>query len=173
MERSLDVAYDGFVLTAQAIAESLAQSGLALVPDFRVAAPEARFSANFVKLGIHQGFGISVTLPRVVGEQAANLLLLTGRRVSAEEALAIGLVDHVVDAGDLRSAAQRLAAEIAANAPLAVMSVRETQRQGLADAVAAATDREWQEQQWLRATDDAAEGIRAVAERRPGNFCGQ
>ena len=147
--------------------------GLALVPDFRVAAPEARFAANFVKLGIHQGFGISVTLPRLIGAQAASLMLLTGRRISGHEAVEIGLADQLVDAGDLRPTAVRLAAEIAENAPLAVMSVRETQRQGLADAVAAATDREWQEQQWLRDTADADEGIRAVSERRPGNFQGR
>ena len=70
--------------------------GLALVPDFRVATPEARFGANFVKLGIHQGFGISETLPRLVGQQTANLLLLTARRISGEQALKIGLVDVLV-----------------------------------------------------------------------------
>ncbi len=147
--------------------------GLALVPDFRVAAPAARFGANFVKLGIHQGFGISVTLPRLVGRQKAANMLLSGRRVSGEEALSLGLVDQLVDADNLRAAALEMAAEIAVNAPLAVMSVRATLRQGLADEVAAATDHELKEQQRLRATDDAYEGIRAVAERRPGNFTGR
>src|SRR5271168_2855426 len=70
--------------------------GLALVADFRVAAPEARFSANFVKLGFHPGFGISHTLPRVIGMQRAQLMCLTGRRIKAEEALGWGLVDEVV-----------------------------------------------------------------------------
>ena len=144
--------------------------GLALVPDFRVAAPEARFGANFVKLGIHQGFGISVTLPRLIGNQQASLMLLTGRRVTGEEALALGLVDVLVDQENLRAEAERLAREIAENAPLAVASVRATLRQGLAEAVAEATEHELSEQQWLRATEDAQEGIRAVAERRPGNF---
>ena len=144
--------------------------GLALVPDFRVAAPEARFGANFVKLGIHQGFGISVTLPRLIGEQQAALMLLTGRRVNGEEALAMGLVDVLTDQASLREEALRLATEIAENAPLAVGSVRATLRQNLADQVAQATEHELSEQLWLRATDDAQEGIRAVAERRPGNF---
>ena len=144
--------------------------GLSLVPDFRVACPEARFGANFVKLGIHQGFGISVTLPRLIGEQQAALMLLTGRRVSGKEALAMGLVDVLTDADNLRAEAMRLAEEIAENAPLAVNSVRATLRQGLADEVAAATEHELSEQLWLRATEDAQEGIRAVAERRPGNF---
>lgn len=146
--------------------------GLALVPDFRVASPAARFGANFVKLGIHQGFGISVTLPRLIGQQAANNMLFTGRRVSGAEALTLGLVDKLVDAEDLRAAATELAQEIAENAPLAVMSVRATMREGLADAVSAATAHELAEQQWLRATADAYEGIKAVAERRPGNYIG-
>jgi enoyl-CoA hydratase/carnithine racemase len=144
--------------------------GLALVPDFRVACPEARFGANFVKLGIHQGFGISVTLPRLVGQQQAALMLLTGRRISGEEALTLGLVDVLTDQASLRVEAVKLAREIAENAPLAVKSVRATLRAGLAEAVATATEHELSEQQWLRATEDAQEGIRAVAERRPGNF---
>ena len=146
--------------------------GLALVPDFRVAAPEARFSANFVKLGIHQGFGISVTLPKLIGQQAANLMLYTGRRLNGQQALDIGLVDVLTDRDNLRAQALQLAGEIAGNAPLAVASVRTTMRQGLAAVVAEATEHELSEQQWLRATRDAAEGIRAVSERRPANFVG-
>ena len=56
--------------------------GLALVADFRVAAHEARFSANFVKLGFHPGFGLTHTLPRVIGAQRADLMFLTGRRAA-------------------------------------------------------------------------------------------
>ena len=144
--------------------------GLALTADFRVAAPEARFAANFAKLGIHPGFGLTVTLPNLVGLQAANLMFLTGRRIKGEEALALGMVDQLVPQEEVRSAALALAAEIAENAPLAVVSVRATMRQGLADEIAAATDHELAEQQWLRGTEDAEEGIRAVAERRAGNF---
>ncbi|MFQ3346873.1 MAG: enoyl-CoA hydratase/carnithine racemase [Candidatus Azotimanducaceae bacterium] len=147
--------------------------GLACVADFRIASPKARFAANFVKLGLHQGFGISVTLPRLIGRQNATRLLLSGRRINAEEALSLGLVDEVVAEGELRSAAMKLALELAANAPLAIQSVRATMRQGLAEAVAAATVHELAEQQWLRATKDAYEGICAVSERRPGNFTGQ
>ncbi len=147
--------------------------GLALAADFRVASLESRFSANFVKLGIHQGFGISATLPRLVGQQMANLMLLTGRRIGGEEALRVGLVDVLTDAASIRERALQLAAEIAANAPLAVVSVRETLREGLVDAIVAATERELAEQKWLRKTSDAAEGILAVAERREGKFCGR
>ena len=144
--------------------------GVSLVPDFRVVCPEARFAANFVKLGIHPGFGISVTLPRIIGTQQANRMLLTGCRVAGEEALEIGLADHLTSLDNLRADAIKFAAEMAENAPLAVEAVRATQRRGLADAVAEVTEHELAEQQRLRATHDAVEGIRAVAERRPGNF---
>lgn len=147
--------------------------GLALVADFRVAAPEARFTANFVKLGFHPGFGLTHTLPRLIGEQRAALMFLTGRRVKAEEGLAWGLVDEVVPLPDLVPAAQRLAAEIAENAPLAVVATRKTIRGKLAAAVRAQTDHEHAQQTILRATEDFAEGVRSVQERRPGNFKGR
>ena len=147
--------------------------GLSLVADFRVAAPEARFAANFVKLGIHPGFGLTVTLPRLVGQQFANLMFYTGRRIKGDEALERGLVDELVTLEEVRDRAISLAKEIAENAPLAVASTRATTRQGLADLIKTATDHELKEQQWLRETEDAAEGIQAVAERRPGNFAGR
>jgi enoyl-CoA hydratase/carnithine racemase len=147
--------------------------GLAMVGDFRVAAPEARFTANFVKLGFHPGFGLTHTLPRLIGTARANLMVLTGRRLKAEEALAWGLVDEVVPLADLRAAALRLAREIADNAPLAVQATRATLRAGLAAGVKAATDHEFLEQSWLRQTADFAEGVRAVNERRPGLFTGR
>jgi enoyl-CoA hydratase/carnithine racemase len=146
--------------------------GLALVADFRVAAPEARFAANFVKLGFHPGFGLSHTLPRLVGQQRAALMALTGRRIPGDEALAWGLADEVVPLDQLRPAALRLAREIAENAPLAVQSTRATLRAGLAEAVKAMTDTEFVEQSWLRKTADYREGVRAVSERRPGAFVG-
>jgi enoyl-CoA hydratase/carnithine racemase len=146
--------------------------GLALVADFRVAAPEARFSANFVKLGFHPGFGITATLPRVIGVQKASLMCLTGRRIKAEEALGWGLVDNVVPLEALRETALALARELAENAPLAVEATRATLRQDLARQVKAQTDKELALQMALRKTADFAEGIRAVAERRPGNFTG-
>jgi 2-(1,2-epoxy-1,2-dihydrophenyl)acetyl-CoA isomerase len=148
--------------------------GLACSADFRVAGPEARFSANFARLGFHHGFALSVTLPAIIGQQATLDLLYTGRRVTGEEAAALGLCDRLVDgADDVRSAAHALAAEIAASAPLAVRSIRETMRAGLVDRVRAATEREAQEQDRLRQTADWTEGVRAAAERRPPNFEGR
>jgi enoyl-CoA hydratase/carnithine racemase len=147
--------------------------GLALVADFRIAAPEARFAANFVKLGFHPGFGITHTLPRVIGQQRAALMCLTGRRIKAEEALGWGLVDQVAPMADLRETAMTLARELAEAAPLAVRQTRATLRAGLADAVKAATDHELIEQTALRKTADFAEGVRSVNERRPGLFVGR
>jgi enoyl-CoA hydratase/carnithine racemase len=147
--------------------------GLALVADFRVAAPEARFAANFTKLGFHPGFGLTYTLPRLVGRQAAAHMFLTGGRYDAGEALRIGLVDEITDQANLLPHAHALAREIAENAPLAVRSTRKTLRADLAAAVKAATDHEFIEQQWLMKTDDFKEGVKSVAERRPGDFKGR
>ena len=74
---------------------------------------------------------------------------------------------------DLRDAALSLAEEIAEGAPLALLSTRATMRQGLADAVKAQTDHEFKEQSWLFRTEDHHEGVKAVAERRPGKFLGK
>ena len=144
--------------------------GLALAGDFRVACPEARFAANFTRLGIHPGFGLTVTLQEVVGRQHAAMMFYTSSRLKGEEALAIGLADVLVPLDRLRATAIELAAEIAANAPLAVESTRATMRLGLAQRIAERTDRESDEQAELRGTEDFAEGIRATAERRTPVF---
>jgi enoyl-CoA hydratase/carnithine racemase len=146
--------------------------GLALMPDFRVAAPEARFSANFSRLGFHHGFGLSVTLPALVGAQHALDLLYTGRRVSGEEALGMGLCDRLVPLDQVRAEAHALAAEIAISAPLAIESIRATMRGDLADRIRAATDREKAEQERLQATADFKEGVAAMAARRRPEFTG-
>jgi enoyl-CoA hydratase/carnithine racemase len=147
--------------------------GLALVADFRVVSPEARFGANFVKLGIHPGFGLTYTLPRVIGVQRAALMFYTGRRIAGEEAVAWGLADVLAPPDRLREEAMKLAAEIAECAPLAVQSTRATLRRGLADAVKSQTDREHSEQSRLFETEDHKEGVQAVRERRPGQFKGR
>lgn len=147
--------------------------GLALVADFRVVAPEARFSPNFVKLGIHPGFGTTVTLPRLIGVQKASLMFYTGRRIDGETAVEWGLADSLVPAKNLREGALTLAREIAENAPLAVASTRATMRKDLAALVRAQTEHELAEQTALFSTQDYREGVRAVAERRPGQFVGR
>lgn len=143
--------------------------GLALVADFRVASRGVRLSANFTRLGFHPGFGMSVMLPRVVGEQAAARLFYTGARITSDEGQRIGLVDELVE-GDPVPAALALAREIAVSAPLAVESVRETLRLGLADRVQAANQRELAIQEVQFATQDYREGVAATAERREPVF---
>jgi len=147
--------------------------GLAMVADFRIACAETRFSANFTRLGFHPGFGLTTTLPRVVGAQHAALMFYTGRRVPGEEAVRIGLADHFVPQAEVRQAAQALAAEIAQSAPLAVVSTRETLRRGLADQIEASTERELFEQEWLRRTADFKEGVAAMNARRTPDFAGR
>lgn len=144
--------------------------GLALLADFRVTCRAARFSANFNRLGFHPGFGMSVTLPRLVGEQQAALLFYTGRRIDGAEAVRIGLADALVDQGEVLSRATALAHEIAASAPLAVESTRETLRLGLAERVVAANRRELEIQRVQFATADFREGVAAMAERRAPLF---
>lgn len=145
--------------------------GLAMVGDFRVASDASRFEANFARLGFHQGFGLSVTLPRAVGHQRASELLTTGRRVDGGEALAIGLCDRLAD--DPRAGAYALAAEIAESAPLAVRSIRSTLRAGLTEQFADALGHERTEQLRLMRTDDFREGIDASLHRRAPRFTGR
>ena len=147
--------------------------GLACSADFRVATPEARFAANFARLGFHQGFGLSVTLPAIIGPQRSLEMLYTGRRLPGAEALRIGLCDRLAPALDIRPAARELAAEIAESAPLAVRSIRQTMRGDLAARVRAAAAREAAEQERLRLTADWREGVRATAERLPPRFEGR
>jgi enoyl-CoA hydratase/carnithine racemase len=147
--------------------------GLALVPDLRVTCPEARFCANFTRLGFHPGFGLTTTLTEVIGPTKAAMMFFTSRRVTGEEAYAMGLADVLVPQDQVRSAALALAAEIAENAPLGLVSTRGTMRAGLADRVRKATDHELAQQSDLRKTDDFKEGVKAMAERRVPNFAGR
>lgn len=147
--------------------------GLAMAADFRVAAPAARFAANFARLGFHHGFGLSITLPLVVGHQAALDLLYTGRRVDGDQAAALGIADRLVADGEVLAAALELAGEIATSAPLAVRSIRQTMRGHLAGQVREALARERAEQDRLTTTQDWREGVAAMAERRPPEFTGE
>lgn len=147
--------------------------GLALVPDLRVTCPEARFCANFTRLGFHPGFGLTHTLPALIGPSKAAMMFYTSRRITGDEAVKMGLADVLVAQADVRGQAQKLAAEIAENSPLGVLETRATMRAGLADRVRAATDVELAIQTRLRTTEDFKEGIDAVNQRRVPQFKGR
>ena len=144
--------------------------GLACAADFRVASSQTRLWANFARLGFHAGFGLSVTLPNIVGPQAALRMLVGAERVDGEQGLALGLVDRLAEPGQERDVAIAYAEELAACAPLAVRSMRETMRGSLTDAVAAVLVREASEQAHLWETADGREGIAASLERRDPVF---
>jgi len=147
--------------------------GLSLVADFRVASHQSRFAANFAKLGISQGFALSLTLPRLIGLQRASELLYTGKTVYGEEALTIGLCDKLVDQDQLNQEAHALAQQIASSAPLAVAAIRRTLRDDLATKVSETLRVEWKDQTSLKLTADFREGVSASKAKRPPVFQGQ
>jgi enoyl-CoA hydratase/carnithine racemase len=146
--------------------------GLAMVADFRVIGPSSRMVANFNQLGIHPGFGLSVTLPRVIGVQQAALLFYTGKTLAGLDAVSSGLADILAEDVNIRAAALDLATAIAASAPLAVTATRRTLRGRLADEIADAVQLEASEQRNHFRSDDFREGVRAMAERRTPQFSG-
>ena len=150
-----------------------AGAGLALVADFRIACPASRFSVNFNRLGFHPGFGLSCTLPRLVGPQLAARLFYLGERLDGERMLQMGLADELMPDDQVRERALALAREIASSAPQAVQSTRETLRLGLADEVARFNARELAIQRPQFESQDFREGIAAAAQRRAPVFTGR
>lgn len=147
--------------------------GLALLCDVRVANREAKYGANFARLGLCSGLGISYLLPRLVGPERAAELLFTGRLVTGEEAAQMGLVTHAVPAEEVGPRALALADEIASNAPYAVRSMKRSLYAGLGWNVREAAFREAHAQAASLATEDAAEGMGALLDKREPRFTGR
>jgi enoyl-CoA hydratase/carnithine racemase len=146
--------------------------GLALSADFRVAGPGARFAANFSRLGFYPGFSLTRTIPRVVGQQRAAWMMLSSERIKPETALDWGLCDRLAAEGETLAEAHRMAAELAENAPLALIAIRATLVGNIADELDATLAHEHQQQTILKATADYEEGVASVFERRAANFIG-
>jgi enoyl-CoA hydratase len=146
---------------------------LALACDLRYAAAGATLSAPFAALGMHPGMAATWLLPEAVGLPVARELLLTGRRVDADEALRIGLVNGVAPAGEVLERAIDVASRIAANGPVAVRLTVAGLRAGGHPSLEAALQYEAMAQPITFATADLAEGIAASKGRRPPVFTGQ
>jgi enoyl-CoA hydratase/carnithine racemase len=147
--------------------------GLSLVADFRIASAATTLSANFNRLGFHPGFGMTETLPRLIGSHNAELLFYTGRRIKGDEAERLGLVTKLVEPDAVKEAAIGLAREIALSAPLAVRDTRETMRGQLGARAREANARELRLQSEEMKTEDFREGIAASLERREPRFTGR
>ena len=144
--------------------------GLALLADFRVASPQARFSANFTRQGYHPGFGLTFTLPRVLGVQRATWMFYSGARVTGEEALRLGLADSLVPLEELRVKAMEMADEISQSGPLAIEETRASLRGDFSQRFMDALSKERAVQKTLQETDDYREGVMAMKERRQPLF---
>jgi enoyl-CoA hydratase len=146
---------------------------LAMACTLRLASDAARFGQPEVKLGMMPGFAGTQRLPRLVGKGRALELLLTGRVVDAQEALAIGLVTRVVPAADLMATAKVLAWSLAALAPAAMRSIIEAVNRGLEMAFPEAEFLEAALFGLCFSTDDMREGTRAFLEKRAATFTGK
>ena len=146
---------------------------LALACDLRIATADCELGLPEVRVGLVPDVGGTTRLVRTVGYARAKELIMTGRMIRAEEALAIGLVHQVVPAGEHLGAATRLAEEIAANAPLAVGLAKRLVDLGSNVDKQTFLAMELLAQSVLLRTEDAREGARALAERRPPRFTGR
>ena len=146
---------------------------LALACDIRIASESAQFALSEVKIGSLPGAGGTQRLPRAVGLSDAMLMLLTGDRVDAQEALRIGLVSRVVPRPQLMLAVREIAGKIAANAPLSVRAVKRLVRQGMDLPLAHAIDVERYAFGLLYNSEDRIEGRKAFAEKRKPDYKGR
>jgi len=147
--------------------------GLALVCDIRVAAINAKYGANFAKLGLHTGMSVSYMLPRIIGLPTANELLFTGRLIDGKQSKEIGLVNYAVDASEVYDKAWELAKEIASCAPVAVQMIKRSVYRGLEWRPAEAAEFEAHCQSRTSEMADSREGITALLEKRDPVFQGK
>lgn len=141
---------------------------LALAADYRVAADDALLGQPEVRLGIIPGSGGTQRLTRLIGPSRAKNLLMTGRRVSADEALRLGLVDEVVPAGEVHGTALRYAQRLAAGPAAALEAIKEAVDHGADAGLSAGLALERALFTGVFGTADAATGIQSFLEHGPG-----
>jgi enoyl-CoA hydratase/carnithine racemase len=146
---------------------------LALYCDIRIASRNASFGLPEVKYGLSPGLGATQRLPRQIALGPALELLLTGDAIGAEQAECWGLVNRVVESDDLMPAALSLAQRIAKNPPLAVQAARELAWKASSLPIEHGIRAEMMMGEIVRKTEDAVEGVRAFAEKRPPVFKGR
>ena len=146
---------------------------LALCCDVRIAADDAKLGQPEILLGIIPGAGGTQRLPRLVGVSRAKDLVMTGRHVAADEALAMGLVNRVVPADEVYPAAQELAARLARGPALALRAAKEAIDRGTEVDLETGLDIERVRFAGLFATDDQSIGMAAFVEKRPAEFTGR
>ena len=146
---------------------------IALACDIRVADTSASVGLAEVRLGIIPGAGGTQRLSRLCGMAAAKELVLTGRRIDANRALALGLVSNVVPMGELRRAVAVVAGELSAAGPLALEQAKRALNQGFDRPLAEALAVERQCYEVVLTSEDRNEGLRAFAEKRPPRFSGK
>ena len=143
---------------------------LALACDYRIASETAKLSESFVRIGLHPDWGGTWLLPRLVGRSRALEILMTGRMVEAAEAVAIGMIDRVVD--DLQGETRKLAAAIAAGPPIAIAGIKRALEAADGNDLSAQIDLESEHQLRCFQSGDATEGMAAFFERRAASFTG-
>lgn len=144
---------------------------LALACDYRIAAPGAKFSESFVRIGLHPDWGGTWLLPRLVGRGRAMEILLSGRMVDAAEALQIGMVDRVA-AGELEAETTALARTFAGAPPIAASGIKRALEASAGNDLRAQIELESAHQLACFQSADAAEGMAAFFEKRAPEFRG-
>lgn len=146
---------------------------IALACDFRIAAPSAMFCESWINLGLISPLGGMLLLPRIVGLGKATEMLMLGTRVDAQEALRIGLVTEVVAGEALAGRVDAIAAQLAAGAPLGLQAMKEGLRRGMESTLAAEWEHNIYVQSMLIDSDDFAEGVAAMRDKRRPQFRGR
>jgi enoyl-CoA hydratase/carnithine racemase len=147
--------------------------GMAMACDMRVAADSARFWMIPVKVAVIQDYGIPWHLARQIGTAKTLEILLTGDRVSGEEAAALGFVNRCVPEAELMDATNELAEKIAAGAPLSTKMAKASVYRGMSLSLAEQLDTEAVGNGLTTTMDDAREGFEAYAAKRAPNFRGR